>query len=101
MRTLDLAGARRLAVGLAAAGLLSVAVVGGVAAQDGGVDTANSGGGGSSTANANGGAVEMGSVDSGSTSGAAINIADILANAIAAGEDDIAQAVIDAILGGQ
>lgn len=95
MRTIDLVDVRRVAAGLAVAGLLSFSVAGVAGAQD--VNTGASGNGGDSNANANGGAVTMGDTNSGGTSGADIAAAAI--DAIQLGGDNIAQNAIAALLG--
>ncbi|MCC6313295.1 MAG: hypothetical protein IT337_04735 [Thermomicrobiales bacterium] len=96
MRTFDLGETRRLIAGLAVAGMLSVAVAGGVSAQD----TGAAGNGGGSNANADGGAVTMGDVGSGGSSGSSADVASIVADAIAnSGTDHLAADVIAAILG--
>lgn len=96
MRTFDLVEIRRVATGLAVAGLLSVSFAGAVGAQD--VETGASGNGGGSNANASGGAVTVGDVDSGSSSGSATDVGSIVADAIAAGGDDLAANIIAQIL---
>jgi hypothetical protein len=86
----------KLMTGLAIAAIASTAFVGIAAAEDGGVDTATGGNGGVSSANANGGGVSIGSTNTGGTSGTQAAINDALVSG-----DDIAQAVISAILGQQ
>lgn len=95
MRTIDLGELRRVAAGLAVAGLLSVSLAGAAGAQD--IETAAGGNGGGSNADANGGAVTVGDTNSGGTSGA--NIAADAINSIQVGGDDIAAAAIAALLG--
>jgi hypothetical protein len=83
----------KLMTGLAIAAIASTAIVGAASAQD--TDTASGGNGGVSNANANGGPVNIGSTNSGGTSGTSAAIHDALLSG-----DDIAQAVIQAIYGG-
>ncbi len=65
--------ARRALTGLAAAGLLSLALVGGVAAQD----IAAAGNGGTADASAAGGAVLVDDVNSGANSGSDVAVGDV------------------------
>ena len=95
MRMFELAETRRVLVGLTAAGLLSVSVVAGAAAQE----TSSAGNGGSSNVSANGGAVGMTDVDSGSNSGSTTAIGDIVSAALASGGEDIASSIISQVLG--
>lgn len=78
--------------GLAIAALASTAFVGAASAQW--TDTASGGNGGVSNADSSGGAVSIGSTNTGGSSGTTTAID----NALVSG-DDIAQAVIAAILG--
>jgi hypothetical protein len=61
---------RRLVAGIAAAGLLTVALAGGISAQT--IDTSGVGNGGDSNANSDGGSINMGPIGSGGSSGAEI-----------------------------
>ena len=76
---------RRLAVGFAAAGLLTVGLAGAASA-----DTASAGNGGTATAGADGGGVTVGTVDSGSNLGAQITAAVAAAIGGEAGTGDAA-----------
>lgn len=78
--------------GLAIAAIAATAFAGVVSAED--TDTATGGNGGVSTADSSGGSVSIGSTNSGGTTGTQAAINDALLTG-----DDIAAAVIAAILG--
>ncbi len=84
----------KLFSGLAIAAIASTALASAVGAQW--IDTASGGNGGVSNSNANGGAVTVGSTNSGGSDG----VQTAIDSALVSG-DDIAQAVIAAIYGGQ
>ncbi len=84
MRMLNVIG------GLTMAGLLSLGFVAGVGAQE----VASGGNGGGSVADADGGSISIGTIESSGSAGT--DIASIVADAMAAG-DDIAAAVIAAL----
>ena len=79
---------RRGLTGLAA-GLLSLALVGGVAAED---DVAAAGNGGTAGAGANGGAVVVGDVNSGGNGGGLIVVGDTEDGAVAVDGGDVSSA---------
>ncbi len=92
MRTFDvdlidklLRAAHKLVTGLTAAGILSVGLVGGAAAQD----TAASGNGGTADSSANGGAVAIGDVNSGGNVGNAVGVGDVWDGAVAIDGGDV------------
>ena len=84
----------KLFSGLAIAAIASTALASAAGAQW--IDTASGGNGGVSTADSSGGAVTIGSTNSGGSTG----VQTAIDNALVSG-DDIAQAVIAAIYGGQ
>jgi hypothetical protein len=83
----------KLMNGLAIAAIASTAFVGAVSAQSD--DRASSGNGGVSTSDSSGGAVNVGSTNTGNVSGSTtvVNPAGLL------GSDDLAEAIILAVLG--
>ena len=102
MKTFDFEKFRRLVAGLAAAGLLSVALAGGVVAQD----EAVSGNGGTSGSDASGGGLTVGIPDEAeseeSTEDEATDeviVGDLVAEGLFTLGDDIAATVIEAIMG--
>ena len=77
---------RRGLAGLAAAGLLSLALVGGAGAQD---DVAAAGNGGTAGAAANGGAVAVSDVNSGENAGNLIAVGDVVDGSVAVDGGDV------------
>ena len=98
MKTVDFEKFRRLIAGLAAAGLLSVALAGGAVAQD----EAVAGNGGTSGSDASGGGVTVGITDEAETDAETteeVNVGDVVAEGLSTLGDDIAATVIEAIMG--
>ena len=77
---------RRGLTGLAAAGLLSLALAGGVAAED---DLAAAGNGGTAEAAANGGAVAVGDINAGGNGGGLIVVGKTYDGAVAVDGGDV------------
>jgi hypothetical protein len=80
--------------GIAAAGLLTVALSGGVGAQ---AETSGVGNGGASNANSDGGSINMGPIGTGENSG--VDVGSAVAGALTVGHDDLAASIIAQIMG--
>ena len=88
MRIIEL---RRLAVSLAAAGLLTMGLAGAAAAQD----TSSAGNGGTASSDADGGAVTVGDTNSGAATGGGTVVA------VPVDLDNLAATIIASITGGE
>jgi len=85
---------RRLVAGLAAAGLLTVAIAGGTGAQ---AETSGVGNGGNSNANSDGGSIDLGPIGTGSNEGVDVDAA--VDAAMTVGHEDLAASIIAQIMG--
>ena len=77
---------RRGLAGLAAAGLLSLALVGGVAAED---DVAAAGNGGTATSSASGGVIVTGDLNAGENAGNAVEVGNVSDGSVAIDGGDV------------
>ncbi|MFM9107051.1 MAG: hypothetical protein ACKOWF_10185 [Chloroflexota bacterium] len=85
---------RRLVAGLAAAGLLTVAIAGAASAQ---AETSGVGNGGNSNANSDGGSIDLGPIGTGSNEG--VDVGAAVETAMGVDHDDLAASIIAQIMG--